>query len=627
MLSTSPTHRAPMAEPPDEASPDAPHDSLPDPSPALIEAELDRVAASDSFVRSSRHVKLLRHLAALALQGDHAGMREMALGVAVFGRDAATFDPRADSIVRVEARRLRQRLAAYYADEGQDARIEFRLPVGSYRLSWLRREVLPPQQRTRASVVVFDFGLDPDGSAPPAGTAEAALTSEFGQLLARLNGLRVVLAGRASAAPDAVARDAARALGVGTLLHGRVTAGGAQPRLALRLSRVEDGALLWAGAEPYDAATPTLGLLPLARQLIGVLHRDAERRRWQRIGPAERRRVPEPRSATAVGETLALARAAMLRHTVDGYRRAVTLAGQATQHDPACAEAHALHADARLALAGITAVPSQPELAAAEAAAERALALDPDCAAAQSAIGQLHLLVHRDWPRAEARLLAALRIAPGDAAAHARYGWALMMRGRHAEARAAYREARDLHPLSLLYRSHEALIAIYERRWELAARGLGAVLDVAPDHLIALALRGALELYRGDVDAAAGTYAGLSAQVPGLSIGACGLAQVDAMRGEVASAEARLHDLAARAASGAAPPYQVAMVQARLGRLDEAATWLERSAALHDFNFVCAGVDPCFDALRATPSGAALLRRHGMAELVAPRPVERRGRT
>lgn len=615
-----------MADPTDDPQPDGPgerpadaaDDALPEPSRALIEAELDRLAASDRFVRSVRHVKLLRHLVALALRGDHAGMREMALGVAVFDRDAAAFDPRADSIVRVEARRLRQRLAAYYADEGQDARVEFRLPVGSYRVSWLRREVPPPQQRTRASVAVFDFGLDPDGAAPPPGSAEAALTSEFGHLLARLNGLRVVLAGRPGAIADGVVREAARALGVGALLVGRLAAAGAQPRLALSLSRVDDGALMWAGAEPYDAAAPTLGLLPLARQLIGVLHRDSERRRWQRIGPAARRRVSEPRSATAVGETMALARAAMLRHTVDGYRRAVELAEQATRLDDACAEAHALHADARLALAGITAVPSRPELAVAEVAAQRALALDPDCAAAHGALGTLRLLVDRDWPRAEARLLAALRAAPGEAAAHARYGWALTMRGRYAEARAAYLEARDLNPLSLLYRSHEALIAIYERRWEPAARGLAAVLDVAPDHLIALALRGALELYRGDLAAAASTYDGLARQVPALSIGLCGLAQVDAMHGRRAAADARLRELAARADAGSAPPYQVAMVQARLGRLDAALQWLERSAATHDFNFVCAGVDPCFDALRATAPGVALLRRHGLPEAARP---------
>jgi serine/threonine-protein kinase len=605
-------------DPPTDALPE-PEASLPEPSPALIEAELDRLAASDSFVRSTRHVKLLRHLAALALRGDHAGMREMSLGVAVFGRDAASFDPRADSIVRVEARRLRQRLTAYYANEGQDARVEFHLPVGSYRLSWLRRVVPPPMQRTRASVAVFDFGLDPDGLVPPPGSAEAALTAEFSQLLARLNGLRVVMAGRASTAPDAAARDAARALGVGTLLHGRVAAGGQQPRLALSLSQVDDGALMWAGTEPYDAAAPTLGLLPLARQLIAVLHRDAERRKWQRIGPAERRRVPEPRSSTALSESLALARAAMLRHTVEGYRRAVALAEQATALDPGCAEAHALHADARMALAGITAVPSQPELVLAEAAAQRALALDPDCSAAHSAMGQLRLLVHHDWPGAEARLLAALRTAPGDAATHARYGWALMMRGRYAEARAAYLEARDLNPLSLLYRTHEALIAIYERRWDPAAQGLAAVLDVAPEHLIALALRGAMELYRNDVAAAEATYAGLSRQVPALSIGLCGLAQVEALRGDRASAEVRLQDLIARVGAGTAPPYQVAMVQARLGRLDAAAEWLDRSAAANDFNFVCAGVDPCFDALRATPTGSALLRKYGMAELVGPR--------
>jgi hypothetical protein len=61
------------------------------------------------------------------------------------------------------------------------------------------------------------------------------------------------------------------------------------------------------------------------------------------------------------------------------------------------------------------------------------------------------------------------------------------------------------------------------------------------------------------------------------------------------------------------------MVLARLDRLGEAVRWLERSASSHDFNFVCAGVDPCFDALRASADGAAMLRRHGFGDVLAAR--------
>ena len=66
------------------------------------------------------------------LAGDLAALKETVIAVAVFGRPVARFDPKLDSIVRVEARRLRDRLARYYRGEGRDARLVIELPVGSY---------------------------------------------------------------------------------------------------------------------------------------------------------------------------------------------------------------------------------------------------------------------------------------------------------------------------------------------------------------------------------------------------------------------------------------------------------------------------------------------------------------
>ncbi|MEO8081149.1 MAG: hypothetical protein ABI641_11505 [Caldimonas sp.] len=54
------------------------------------------------------------------------------IAVEVFGRPVSSFDPKLDTIVRVEARRLRGRLARYYAAEGRAAPLRIGLPVGSY---------------------------------------------------------------------------------------------------------------------------------------------------------------------------------------------------------------------------------------------------------------------------------------------------------------------------------------------------------------------------------------------------------------------------------------------------------------------------------------------------------------
>jgi tetratricopeptide (TPR) repeat protein len=96
-------------------------------------AELQRVLASDLFRRSARHQRFLRYVVERTLQGEFDALKEMALGVAVFGRSTSTFDPQLDPIVRVEAARLRAKLTLHYAGEGAHSRLRITIPKGRYR--------------------------------------------------------------------------------------------------------------------------------------------------------------------------------------------------------------------------------------------------------------------------------------------------------------------------------------------------------------------------------------------------------------------------------------------------------------------------------------------------------------
>ncbi len=106
---------------------------------ALIHSELDRITRSKSFQPSRRHQQLLRHLVVQMVAGNTGALKEHVLAFEVFERSIDAFDPARDTIVRVEARRLRQRLARYYENEGSDAVLEIRLPVGSYVPTLRRR--------------------------------------------------------------------------------------------------------------------------------------------------------------------------------------------------------------------------------------------------------------------------------------------------------------------------------------------------------------------------------------------------------------------------------------------------------------------------------------------------------
>ena len=111
---------------------------------ADITAELDRVLASKGFAAAGRLSRLLRHVVEKTVAGEADQLKEYAVGVEVFDRDDK-YDPRLDSIVRVEAGRLRSRLDEYYNGDGAASTIRISLPRGGYVAQFERRaEALAP---------------------------------------------------------------------------------------------------------------------------------------------------------------------------------------------------------------------------------------------------------------------------------------------------------------------------------------------------------------------------------------------------------------------------------------------------------------------------------------------------
>jgi Tetratricopeptide repeat len=109
-----------------------------------VRDELARVLAAPSFSGALSHQRLLRHLVEHTLDGRTAELKETVLGIEVFQRPSASFDPRRDSIVRVEARRLRERLRQHYADT-PSATLMIVLVSGSYVPQFIQRSADPVQ--------------------------------------------------------------------------------------------------------------------------------------------------------------------------------------------------------------------------------------------------------------------------------------------------------------------------------------------------------------------------------------------------------------------------------------------------------------------------------------------------
>src|SRR5215471_21629996 len=105
--------------------------------------QVERLINSHSLRGSESLCKLLRYLAEHSLDHHGTALKEYQIATEVLGR-SADFDPQSDSTVRVQAGRLRIKLADYYAHEGPDDPIVVDLPKGSYALSFHLRGATTP---------------------------------------------------------------------------------------------------------------------------------------------------------------------------------------------------------------------------------------------------------------------------------------------------------------------------------------------------------------------------------------------------------------------------------------------------------------------------------------------------
>jgi hypothetical protein len=107
--------------------------------PDEIHAQVNRLVHSKTFETSEVHRKLLQYLAEKAIHGEADRLKEYTIGLEAFGKPA-TYDPKHDSIVRLQVGRLRQKLTAYYQAEGPGDSLVVNLPKGGFKLNF---EVTP----------------------------------------------------------------------------------------------------------------------------------------------------------------------------------------------------------------------------------------------------------------------------------------------------------------------------------------------------------------------------------------------------------------------------------------------------------------------------------------------------
>lgn len=241
---------------------------LPQPCPEeAVRTALKRVVTSKQFAKAHRCTTLLTYLVERVLDCDDAASPlEHEIGIAVFQRDPASYFPGDDPIVRVQAGRLRLRLAAYYAEEGAADPLRITVPQGSYQAR-LALAMNPPVQAAVAAAPVLMFSpLICLSSGAPAGHFTAGLNDELGYRLYR------TLPSFSLAGQDSQARDASRQRGL-QLLEGTVRQDAAQLRVSLHLRHGTEGTVLWY--EQFDGGTDgsIAGQEQMAARCIQALQR------------------------------------------------------------------------------------------------------------------------------------------------------------------------------------------------------------------------------------------------------------------------------------------------------------------------------------------------------------------
>ncbi|SHF43707.1 TolB amino-terminal domain-containing protein [Litoreibacter ascidiaceicola] len=134
----------------------------------VVETQLARILGSRQFCNAPRLTRFLTYVVAESLAGRKHRLKGYTIGIEVFDKEA-DFDPQTDTIVRVQARALRQKLDQYYRQDGRDDPIHITIPKGSYEpsfyVSWDGEKpnepdstpALPETKKPSIAVLPFEY--------------------------------------------------------------------------------------------------------------------------------------------------------------------------------------------------------------------------------------------------------------------------------------------------------------------------------------------------------------------------------------------------------------------------------------------------------------------------------------
>jgi TolB-like protein/Tfp pilus assembly protein PilF len=571
------------------------------PSPEVIRAQIAKICSSEMFAGSTRMQCFLKLVVDYALQDRTQELKEYLIAVDALGRDAS-FDPRQDPIVRVEARRLRTKLKQYYEGPGRADTLRIEFSKGHYAPRFLVTTRTQPEPR-RKSIAVLPFrNLGPE---PDREYFSDGLSEELIHLLMTVPELQV-MAWNSSARLSSGHHDLARMrreLKVDVVLCGTVRRAGDQLRITAQLIDTAEAQYLWS--EIYERRLQDLFAIEeeIARAIVNTLQIKLGR---PPVASATKQKQPHPEAY----HLYLLGRFYANRRTADGLTKSISCFEKAIQLDPEYAQAHGALAEAYCLAADYGVGYPADYLPLAKTAAERALLLNPQRAEAYTALAFLLANYDWEWDKAEHLFRHAVDMNPDYATA--RHWFAvdhLANLGRWKEAGEQVEIAHQLDPLSAIILQGKGYLFLLQRKYDEALRVYRQLLEIDPYFGKAFSAIGRVFTQTGRYAEAIEAYEkakALGGEAPNL-LGALG--QTYALAGREAHSRQTLQELTNLSSRCYVPTTCFALIHLGLGETNAALQLLEQGAERRDLAMSAIKVHPAYDALRSEPRFRKLLHR------------------
>lgn len=555
--------------------------------------------------------RFLRLVVEHSLAGKSGDLKEYLIGMEAFDRKPS-YDPRVDPIVRVEARRLRSKLAAYYQGDGGQDEIVIELPKGSYVPKFSGR-VAPPaaaaaiarsarEQQPDRTVAVLPFA---NTSRDPEEYFSDGLTEELIHALTKIRGLRVV-AWNSAARVRGGERDIyniGQQLGVATVLTGSVRHEGDRIRILAQLIETRSGVYLWS--ETYDRKIEQMFAIQqeIANSIAAAL--------LVQFGVSE----PREYNLQAYNEYLR-GRYHWNKRTTDGFWRSIDHFQRSIDIDPAFALGYAGLADAYLLMVGYGIVMPGQWLPKAKEAALRALEIDSSLGEAEASLGAIAIGLDWNWVASRKHFQRSITLNPSYATAFHWFGLDHCgLLGKMDEGFPLIYKAVELDPLSSIIREGVGYMYLLNRQYDRALTELQKVLEFDEHfHRAHAAMARAHSL--------AGNYAEsiplferalhLCGEMPSIL---AAYAQTCGRAGQIEKTRRTMTRLEDLARERRVPAACFALTHLGLGEKDCALRWLERGVGQRDLP-LSIGVHPAWDELRDDTRFNVVLERIGLAELI-----------